>query len=78
MKSVFFFGDSKFRIGTDGLKTISFIQVVLSFPAELTGTVKATPLRISDRLLGLRFQNVMIAIATMILIAVTLLNYGEP
>lgn len=78
MKSVFLSGDSKFHTGADGLKTISISQVVLSFPAMLTETVQATPLRISDRLFGLRIQDTTIASATAMLTAVTLLIYGEP
>ena len=73
MKNVFYLGDSKFRSGADGLKKRNSSQIVLLFPAELTETVKGTPLRISDRLLGLRSQDTMIALATTMLTAVTLL-----
>lgn len=73
MKNVFYLGDSKFRFGADGLKEDGISQQVLLFPAKLTGTVKSTPLRISDRLLGLRSQDTMIALATTMLTAVTLL-----
>lgn len=73
MKNVFYLGDSKFQSGADGLKEYGISQKVLSFPAKLTGTVKGTPLRISDRLLGLRSQDTLIALATTMLTAVTLL-----
>lgn len=51
MRNVFYLGDSKFQFGADGLKEYDISQKVLPFPAELTGTAKGTPLRISDRLL---------------------------
>lgn len=73
MKNVSYLGDSKFRSGADGLKELDISQKVLLFPAELTGTVKSTLLRISDRLLGLCSQDTVIAFATTMLIAVTLL-----
>ncbi len=73
MKNVFYIGDSKFQFGADGLNENSISQKVLQFPAELTGTAKDAPLRISDRLLGLRSQDTMIALATTMLTAVTLL-----
>lgn len=73
MRNVFYLGDSKFQFGADGFKEYDISQKVLPFPAELTGTVKGTPLRISDRLLGLRSQDTMIALATTMLTAVTLL-----
>lgn len=73
MRNVFYLGDSKFQFGADGLKEYDISQKVLPFPAELTGTAKGTPLRISDRLLGLRSQDTMIALATTMLTAVILL-----
>lgn len=78
MRNVFYLGDSKFQFGADGLKEYDISQKVLPFPAELTETLDGTPLRISNRLLGLRSQDTLIASATMMLIAVTLLKYDEP
>lgn len=73
MKNVFYIGDSKSQFGADGLNENGISQKVLQFPAELTGTAKGAPLRISDRLLGLRSQDTVIALATTMLTAVTLL-----
>lgn len=78
MKNVFYLGDSKFQYGADGLKEYGISQIVLSFPAKMTGTIDGTPLRISNRLLGLRSQDTKIALAIMMLIAVTLIKYDEP
>jgi len=74
MKNVFYLGDSKFRSGADGLKKRNSSQIVLLFPAELTETVKGTPLRISDRLFVLRTQNVMNVLFVTAFVAVKLLK----
>lgn len=75
MKNVFSLGDSKFHSGADGLKTSNDpSQIVLLFPANLTETVECTPLRISDRLLGLRAQNTMNVFVAIAFVAVKTLK----